>query len=95
MNRQSWLGGFWARGAVIAILVLLAVVGFCLFEGDHDGGQHTSSIHVCSTMVVSSPTPTSVTALVVIGAAVMLCKPRVTAVTLGVPDPPPKLSFSL
>ena len=95
MNRQSWLGGFWARGAVIAIVVLLAAVGFCLFEGDHDGEQHMSSVHVCSAMVVSSPAPASIAALVVIGGALMLSVPRVPAVTLGVPVPPPKLSVSL
>ena len=94
MNRQSWLGGFWARGAVIAIVVLLATVGFCLFEGDHDGEQHMSSVHVCSAMVVSSPVRAAI-ALVVIGGALMLSVPRVPAVTLGVPVPPPKLTVSL
>ncbi len=95
MNHQWWLGGFWARSAVAAVVVLLAAVGFCLFEGGHHGEQHMSSIHVCSTMVVSSPMSTSLTSLVVTSAVLMLSAPRVTCVTLGVPDPPPKLSISL
>ena len=95
MNRQSWRGGFWARSAIIATVVLLAAVGFCLFEGDHDGEQHMSSVHVCSAMAVSSSAPTSVAALVVTGGSLLLSVPRVTAVTLGVPVSPPKLPVSL
>jgi len=95
MDRQRWLGGFWARSAVIATVVLLAAVGFCLFEGDHDGQHHLSSVHICSAMAVSSPMPASLAALVVTGGVLMLSVARVTTITLGVPVPPPKPTFSL
>ena len=94
MNGRAAIGSFGAGGVLIVALVLLAAVGFCLFEGDH-GDHHASSLHVCSTMLVGSATAASIVVSVVAGGALMLSAPRVTAVTLGVPVPPPKLSVSL
>jgi hypothetical protein len=81
---------FWTRGAVIATLILLAVVGFCLFEGDYEGDHHAGSLHVCFAMVGSSLARTAVIELLVAGSAVNLSLHRLTVMTLGVPVPPPK-----
>ena len=94
MSGQPRTRTFWARGAVIITLVLLAVVGFCIFEGDHDGDQHAGSLHGCLAMVVSSLARIPSTALLATGCAVTLFVKRLPAVTLGVAVPPPKFSFS-
>ena len=94
MSHQPCMRDFWTRGAVIVALVLLAAVGFCLFQGEHDGDQHAGSVHVCLAMLASSLAPIQVIALFVAGSAVMLSVARVTAVTLGVALPPPKFTVS-
>jgi hypothetical protein len=83
----------WTRGAVAAALVLFAVAGFCLFEGDHDD-DHAGPLHVCLAMlatVVRIP----VIELLVVGGATMLAGFGLPAVALRVPVPPPKLTVSL
>ena len=95
MSRRPVMKTFWRQGAVVAVLVLLAVVGFCMFEGDHDGDQHTGPVHVCLAMLESGLVRIPVIELLVIGGAVILSASGLTAVTLGVPVPPPKLGISL
>ena len=95
MNRRPLTKSFWRRGAVVAALVLLAAVGFCLFEGDHDGDQHAGPVHGCLAMLQSGLVRIPVIELLVIGCAVILSASALTAVTMGVPVPPPKLSLSL
>ena len=92
MSRRPLTQTFWRRGAVVAALVLLAAVGFCLFEGDHDGDQHAGPVHVCLAMLQSGLVRIPVVDLLVIGGAVILSAAGLTAVTLGVPVPPPKLA---
>jgi len=95
MHSESLTNRSWRRGAVVAALVLLAAVGFCLFEGDHDGDQHAGPVHVCLAMLQSGLVRIPVIELLVIGCAVFLSASALTAVTLGVPVPPPKLILSL
>jgi hypothetical protein len=95
MSRRTLPKAVWRRGAVVATLVLLAAVGFCMFEGDHDGDQHAGPVHVCLAMLQSGLVRIPVIDLLVIGGAVMLSAGGLTAVTLGVPVPPPKLVISL
>lgn len=85
----------WTRGAVVATLILLAAVGFCMFEGDYDGDHHAGSVHVCLAMVGNSLARTAVIELLVAGSAVVLSLHRLTVLTLGVPVPPPKFIVSL
>lgn len=95
MRRPPLTKSFWRRGAVVAALVLLAAVGFCLFEGDHDGDQHAGPVHVCLAMLDSGLGRIPIIELLVMGGAVILSASGLTAVTLGVPVPPPKLVISL
>lgn len=95
MSRRPLTRTFWRRGAVVATLVLLAAVGFCMLEGDHDGDQHAGPVHVCLAMLQSGLVRIPVIDLLVIGGAVILSAAGLTAVTLGVPVPPPKLVISL
>jgi hypothetical protein len=95
MSRQLVMKTFWGRGAVVVALVLLAAVGFCTFEGDHDGDQHAGPVHICLAMLESGLVRIPVIELLIIGSAVILSSSGVTAVTLGVPVPPPKLAVSL
>ena len=95
MNGRPLTQSFWRRGAVVSALVLLAAVGFCLFEGDHDGDQHAGPVHVCLAMLESGLGRIPVIELLATGCAVILSASALTAVTLGVPVPPPKLILSL
>lgn len=95
MSRRPLTKSFWRRGAVVATLVLLAAVGFCMFEGDHDGDQHAGPVHVCLAMLQSGLVRIPVIELLVIGGALILSASGLTAVTLGVPVPPPKRAVSL
>ncbi|HET7380316.1 MAG TPA: hypothetical protein VFJ24_09770 [Gaiellales bacterium] len=90
--------GFWTRGVVVAALVVIAAVGFCMFESDHDGDHHhvgSGSIHVCLAMLASGLAPLAFTALLAVGSAIVLPAPRWAIVTLGVALPPPKSTISL
>lgn len=83
------------RGALILALVVVAIGGFCLLDGDHDGDHHAGSLHVCLAMLVNSLKPAAIVALLVAGAAAVLGTPRLATVSLGVALPPPKSSRSL
>lgn len=95
MSGQPSTRSFWARGGIIATLILLAAVGFCMFEGDHDGDHHAGSVHVCLAMLGSGLVGSPVIELLVAGSAVILSLRRLTVMTLGVPVPPPKFTASL
>ena len=95
MSRQRTAKTRVVRGAVIVALVVLAVAGFCLFDGDQDGDHHTGSLHVCLAMLVNSLMPAAVVALLATGTAVALITPRLATVSLGVALPPPKSTVSL
>jgi hypothetical protein len=95
MSGHPWTRSRWTRGAVVATLILLAAVGFCMFEGDYDGDHHAGSVHVCLAMVGNSLARTAVIELLVAGSAVVLSLHRLTVLTLGVPVPPPKFIVSL
>ena len=95
MSSQAWTRDFWTRGAVVAALVVLAAVGFCIFDADHDGNHHAGSLHVCLAMLAASLARSPFIELLVVASAVILSLPRLTAVTLGVPVPPPKSTVSL
>ena len=94
MNRRRLTNSFWRRGVVVAALGLLVAVGFCLFEGDHDGDQHAGPVHVCLAMLESALGRIPVIQLLVVGSAVILTASGLTVVTLGVPVPPPKFTVS-
>ena len=83
------------QAAVIVTLVVLAIAGFCLFDGDQDGDHHAGSLHVCLAMLVNSLMPAAIAALLAAGAAIVLATPRVATVSLGVALPPPKSTLSL
>jgi hypothetical protein len=95
MNRQATMHSIWARGALIATLVVLAVAGFCLFDGNQDSDHHAGSLHVCLAMAVTGLMPAAVAALLATGNAVGLTPPSVAAVALAVVLPPPKSFISL
>jgi hypothetical protein len=84
----------WMQGVVIATLVLFAVAGFCMFEGDHDD-DHTGPVHVCLAMLATGVAPIPVIELLVIGGATILAGFGLPTVALRVPVPPPKLATSL
>ena len=83
------------RGPVIVTLVVLAIAGFCLFDGDQDGDHHAGPLHVCLAMLVNSLMPAGIVALLAAGTAIVLATPRVATVSLGVALPPPKSTVSL
>ena len=95
MSRRSTATKRPMRGAVIASLIVLAIAGFCLFDGDQDGDHHAGSLHVCLAMLVNSLMPAAIAALLAAGAAIVLATPRVATVSLGVALPPPKSTVSL
>ena len=93
--RQTTAKSSLSRGAVIVALVALAITGFCLFDGDQDGGHHAGSLHVCLAMLVASLVSAGIVALLAAGTAVSLQTPHVAAVSLGVALPPPKTAVAL
>lgn len=95
MSRRPVMKTFWRQGAVVAALFLLAAVGCCIFEGDHDGDQHAGPVHLCLAMLETDLVRTAVIEFLVIGPVVILSASGLSAVTLGVPVPPPKLVVSL
>jgi hypothetical protein len=74
-------------GLVLAVLVL--AVGFCLFDGDADGHEHTGLV-LCLGMLVTSLTVTLVSRLPLAGSASAERLASVLAFSLRVPSPPPK-----
>lgn len=95
MSGQPLTKTFWRRGAIVAAVVLLATVWFCVLGGDHGCDGHAGPVHVCLAMLESGVVRVPVIALLVIGGAITLSGSRHTTVTLGVPVPPPKLAAFL
>jgi hypothetical protein len=83
------------RGVVIVTLILLAAVGFCVLEGEHDTDHHAGAVHLCLATVSDTLARFPVVTLLVAGSAVMMSLHRLTMMSLGVPVPPPKLRASL
>ena len=94
MTARAWTTGFCGRSAVIAAVILTAAIGFCLFDGDHDGDDHVGSVDLCGAMLPATFMPVLLMGLFVAGATVLLTGGgHLVTVPLGVPHPPPKPVF--
>lgn len=87
--------GYCMRCVVIVTLILLAAVGFCVLEGEHDSDHLAGSVHLCLATVSDNLARFPVVTLLIAGRAVMMSLHRLTMMSLGVPVPPPKLRASL
>jgi hypothetical protein len=81
---------WWVRGLVITTALLALATGFCLFDQDHDGtAGHVTPPDLCLGMLAVLTIMPLVRPLAV-GWAVSLPVAAPHAVTLHIPDPPPK-----
>jgi len=81
----------WATVTLTLMIAVTATVGFCLFDGDHDGrDDHGVSPDLCLGMLLTSLTVVLFTGLAPSGWAVMYRLEPVPVVGLRVPAPPPK-----
>jgi len=82
----------WATVVVAAMIVITATVGFCLFDGGHDGSDdhHGVSPDLCLGMLFTSLVVVLLAELVPSGWAVTYRLEPVPVVGLRVPAPPPK-----
>lgn len=88
---QSW----WMSSGVIAAAVLIAGVGFCLFDADHgDRGDHGAQLDLCHALVASVLTLPMLIGLAVNGWVTTVRPARVRVRFLQVPAPPPKAALS-
>lgn len=83
----------WLRGAALVVAVLALATGFCLFDRDHDAGtsDHAAPPDLCFSMLVAAFVVLSLAGLAPTGRAVDMLFTAPYAVTLHIPDPPPKL----
>ncbi len=81
---------WWVRGLVIATALLALATGFCLFDQDHDGtAGHVTPPDLCLAMLAVLAIMPLVRPLAV-GWAINMPVAAPHAVTLHIPDPPPK-----
>jgi len=81
----------WATVVVAAMIVITATVGFCLFDGGHDGSDdHGVSPDLCFGMLITSLVVVLLAGLVPTGWAVTYRLEPVPIVGLRIPAPPPK-----
>jgi hypothetical protein len=92
MRGHLSMTGYKARGVVIATLILLAAVGFCVLEGERDSDHHAGSVHLCVATVSDDLARIAVVEPLAAGSAVILSLDRLTMMSLGVLVPPPKFS---
>lgn len=92
--REAW----WIRGAVIGVALLALATGFCLFDRDEAGaGGHVPLPDLCLLMLAVSLAVMPLARPLAVGWAVDLRVTASHAMTLRIPDPPPRSahSFSL
>ncbi len=87
MNRRPWLMS-WCGEAVVVVAVLLTMaVGFCMFVHDQDGGMAPD---LCAGMLVSSLALVLLSGPLVNGRLLLDPIRSAYAISLHIPDPPPK-----
>ncbi len=75
----------------MASVLLVAAVGLCVFDGDHEGGgHHPMPLDLCLLLLVASISLPLLARLPDAGRASMGAPVALIAVTLSVPAPPPK-----
>jgi hypothetical protein len=88
---RSW----WISTGVIAASLLIAGVGFCLFDADHDAlVDHGMPLDLCHALLVSALTLPVLIGLVASGWVTTVRPARVPLRFLQIPAPPPKSSLS-
>ena len=81
----------WPTVMMTLMIALTATIGFCLFDGDHDGSDHHgASLDLCFSMLSTSLVIVLLTGLVPSGWAITYRSPSIPIVGLRVPSPPPK-----
>lgn len=82
-----------ARVAATALVVLVLAVGFCAFDGGHDGsGHHAMPPDLCAGLLVASATILMLVGPVPGGWLVVEGRPVARAITTRLLEPPPKSS---
>ena len=91
MISRSWIKNRSGQVVAIAAALLIPAVGFCMFVHDQNGmdGQAMAP-DLCAGMLVSSLALVLVVAPLVNGRLLVEPIPPVYAVSLYIPDPPPK-----
>jgi hypothetical protein len=82
-----------ARVVATVLVVLVLAVGFCVFDGDHDGsGHHAMPPDLCAGLLVASATILMLIGPVPGGWLVVEGRPVARAITTRLLEPPPKSS---
>ena len=88
---QSW----WISIGVIAASLIIAGVGFCLFDAYHGGrADHGMPLDLCHALLASALTLPVLIGLSVNGWVTTVRPARVPVRFLQIPAPPPKSSFA-
>ncbi len=88
---QSW----WSSIGVIAASLIIAGVGFCLFDADHGGqADHRIPLDLCYARLASALTLPVLIGLSVNGWVTAVRPAHVPERFLRIPAPPPKSSFA-
>ncbi len=92
MNRRPWVKSWWGEAAVVTAVLLTLAVGLCVFvHYDQDGMDgHAMAPDLCAGMLVSSLALVLLAGPLVNGRLLLDPIRSVYAVSLHIPDPPPK-----
>jgi len=91
MNRRSWLMSRWGEAVVVVAVLLTMAVGLCMFVHDPAGADgHAMPPDLCAGMLVSSLAFALLAGPLVNGRLLLDPIRSAYAVSLHIPDPPPK-----
>ncbi len=91
MNRRPWLMSRWGEAVVVVAVLLTIAVGFCMFVHDPAGADgQAMPPDLCAGMLVSSLALVLLSGPLVNGRLLLDSFRSGYAVSLHIPDPPPK-----
>ena len=91
MNRRPWVMSWWGEAAVVVAVLLTMAVGLCMFVHDSAGADgQAMPPDLCAGMLVSSLALVLLSGPLVNGRLLLDPIRSAYAVSLHIPDPPPK-----